>query len=65
MASDVSPEAAYVMDLEERAHRIRMDILSRPGLLERLRAAREACERGEGISLAELERQLSELDHQD
>jgi hypothetical protein len=42
------------MEREERAHRIRMDLLSRPGLLERLQAALEAYKRGDVITLAEL-----------
>jgi hypothetical protein len=50
------------MDTEEQAHRIRMDILSHPGLLERLRAGREAIERGEGITLEDLDRELAKLD---
>ncbi len=62
MSGDVSPEARRVMDTEEQAHRIRMDILSRPGLLERLRAGREAIERGEGITLEDLDRELAKLD---
>jgi hypothetical protein len=62
MKAEVSPEARRVIEREERAHRIRMDILSRPGLLERLRAGREACERGEVMTLEELQRELDKPD---
>jgi hypothetical protein len=58
----VSPEARQIIEREERAHRIRMDLLSRPGLLERLQAGREACERGEVMTLEQLETELDKLD---
>jgi len=50
------------MDTEEQAHRIRMAILSRPGLLERLHAGREAIERGEGMTVEDFDRELAKLD---
>jgi hypothetical protein len=62
MKTELSPEARLIIEREERAHRIRMDILSRPGLLERLRAGREACERGEVMTLEQLQRELDKLD---
>jgi len=58
----VSLEAQRLIEREERAHRIRMDILSRPGLLERLQAGREACERGKGLALEQLDDELAKLD---
>ena len=62
MSGQVSPDAQRLMEAEERAHRIRMDLLSRPGLLERLRAGREAIERGEGMTPEEFDRELSKPD---
>ena len=62
MNADVSPEARRVTETEERADRIRKDILSVPGLLERLRAGREAIERGEGATLEDFDRELVGLD---
>lgn len=69
MNGEVSPEAKRIMEAEQRAHeaevrahRIRMDLLSRPGLLERLHAARESVERGEGMTLEELEAELARLE---
>lgn len=62
MKAELSAEAKRVIELEERTHGIRMDILWRPGLLERLREGRAAIERGEGMTLEEFERELARLD---
>jgi len=62
LKAKVSPEARRAIELERRAHRIRMDILRRPGLLERLREGREAIERGEGMTLEELDRELAQTE---
>ena len=62
MSGDLSPDAERAIWLEERAHRLRLAMLRTPGLLERLRDGREAAERGEVVTLEELDRELVELD---
>ena len=56
--SDVSPEAERQMQLEQRAHNIRMAMYRTPGLLERLDAGYEASERGDSVPIEELDREL-------
>ena len=62
MSGDLSPEAERAIRLEERAHQLRLAMLRTPGLLERLEEGRAAAERGEVVTLEELDRELADLD---
>jgi len=58
-------DAQETIRLEERAHAIRMAMYRTPGLLDRLRAGYEASERGDVVTLEEVERELDRLDEED
>lgn len=62
MSDDLSAEAQRAIQLEERAHRLRLAMLRTPGLLDRLREGRAAAERGEAVTLEELDRELARPD---
>ncbi len=62
MSAGLSPDAERAIQLEERAHRLRLAMLRTPGLLERLEEGRQAAERGEVVTLDELDRELAETD---
>jgi hypothetical protein len=62
MSGELSAEAERAIELEERAHRIRLAMFRTPGLVERLQEGYEASERGEVVSLEEVDRELDRLD---
>lgn len=62
MTGEPSEEARRAITLEERAHQIRLAMYRTPGLLERLQEGYEASERGEVMTLEELDQELAKLD---
>ncbi len=62
MTSERPTDVERAIELEERAHRLRLAMLRTPGLLDRLQVGREAAERGEVVTLEELDRELAAMD---
>lgn len=58
MAQQLSEELEYAKKLEERAHRLRMVMLSDPEFMAAIQAGYEAAQRGETVSLDDLDREL-------
>ncbi len=62
MNDELPTDVERPIELEERAHRLRLTMRRTPGLLDRLQAGREAAERGEVVTLEELDRALAAMD---
>ncbi len=62
MSGELSAEAWHQIALEERAHQLRLAMYRTPGFLERLSEGYEAAERGDVVSLDEVEREIARLD---
>jgi hypothetical protein len=59
MPSDgTTAESARALELEERGHKLRRKIASRPDVLASIKAGREAEERGELVTIEELDKEL-------
>ncbi len=60
MPSDHRPVTSQeALALEERGHALRRKLASRPDVLASIQAGREAEERGELVSIEELDRELN------
>ncbi len=58
MTEQLAEELEYAKKLEERAHRLRMAMLNDPEFMADIQAGYEAEQRGETISLEDLDREL-------
>jgi hypothetical protein len=62
VSTEVPADIEQAIQLEERAHRLRLVMFRTPGLLDRLQAGYEASERGEVLGLLDLDHELAKLD---